>query len=241
MQVCVICYPEQANTRGVKATKAIGYIRVSTERQADEGVSLEAQKARIAAWCTANECELVEVYVDAGISGKSMDKRQGLQAALTATGKGMVLVVYSLSRLARSTKDTLAISEQLDKSGSDLVSLSERIDTTGAAGKMMFRMLAVLAEFERDVISERTTAALAYKKANGEKYAPVPFGYSEIKGRLVAVESEALVVAEINKQRKAGATLQAIAERLNNQGITGKQGGKWYPSTVRCILQRKAA
>jgi len=221
--------------------KAIGYIRVSTERQADEGVSLEAQKARIAAWCAANEYELVAVHVDAGISGKSMDKRQGLQQAMATIKKDMALVVYSLSRLARSTKDTIAISEQLEKSGADLVSLSERIDTTGAAGKMLFRMMAVLNEFERDVISERTTAALAHKKAIGEKYAPVPFGYSEVEGRLVAVESEALVVAEIMKKRQAGATLQAIAEHLNGRGISGKQGGRWYASTVRCILQRKAA
>ena len=221
--------------------KAIGYIRVSTERQADEGVSLEAQKARIQSWCNANDCELIEVFVDAGISGKSMDKRPGLQQALAATGKGMALVVYSLSRLARSTKDTLSISERLDKAGADLVSLSEKIDTTGAAGKMMFRMLAVLAEFERDVISERTTMALAHKKAAGEKYAPVPFGYSELDGRLIAVESEALVVAEIMQQRSQGQTLQAIATDLNGRGITGKQGGKWHPSTVKCILQRQAA
>lgn len=131
--------------------KAIGYIRVSTEQQAEEGVSLAAQKAKIAAWCEINDYELANVFVDAGISGKSMDKRQGLRDALAAVKKGGVLVVYSLSRLARSTKDTLAISEQLGKAGADLVSLSEKIDTTGAAGKMMFRMLAVLAEFERDV------------------------------------------------------------------------------------------
>jgi site-specific DNA recombinase len=221
--------------------KAIGYIRVSTERQADEGVSLEAQKARIQSWCNANDCELIEVFVDAGISGKSMDKRPGLQQALAATGKGMALVVYSLSRLARSTTDTIAISKHLEKIDADLVSLSERIDTTGAAGKMLFRMMAVLNEFERDVISERTTAALAHKKAVGEKYAPVPFGYSEIEGRLIAVESEALVVAEIMQQRSQGQTLQAIATDLNQRGISGKQGGRWYPSTVKCILQRKAA
>ncbi|NBR26431.1 MAG: recombinase family protein, partial [Micrococcales bacterium] len=183
--------------------KAIGYIRVSTEQQAGEGVSLEAQKAKIEAWCIANDRELVAVYVDAGISGKSMEKRQGLQKALDDAGRGMALVVYSLSRLARSTKDTLTISERLDKAGADLVSLSERIDTTGAAGKMMFRMLAVLAEFERDVISERTTLALAHKKAMGQKYAPVPFGYQEIEGRLEAVEAEAQLVAEIqNKNGK---------------------------------------
>jgi len=221
--------------------QAIGYIRVSTEQQAEEGISLEAQKAKIAAWCAVNDYELVSVHVDAGISGKSMEKRQGLQAALAGMKKDMVLVVYSLSRLARSTKDTLAISERLDKAGADLVSLSERIDTTGAAGKMMFRMLAVLAEFERDVISERTSMAMAHKKAKGEKYAPVPFGYSELDGRLVAVESEALVVAEILSHRKAGKTLVQIADDLNERGIEGKRGGKWHASTVRYLIQRQAA
>lgn len=231
----------RANTRGVKAMKAIGYIRVSTEQQAGEGVSLEAQKAKIENWCKANDCELVEVFVDAGISGKSMEKRQGLQKALASAGKGMALVVYSLSRLARSTKDTLAISERLDKQGADLVSLSERIDTTGAAGKMMFRMLAVLAEFERDVVSERTTMALAHKKANGEKYAPVPFGYKEIEGRLEAVEAEALVVTEIVRRRNAGETLQSIADRLNERGTPSKRGGTWRPCTISYIIQRQAA
>lgn len=221
--------------------QAIGYIRVSTEQQADEGVSLDAQKAKIAAWCLVNDYELVSVQVDAGISGKSMEKRQGLQKALAGMKKDMVLVVYSLSRLARSTKDTLAISEQLDKAGADLVSLSERIDTTGAAGKMMFRMLAVLAEFERDVISERTCMAMAHKKAKGEKYSHVPMGFDEIDGRLVRVEAEAQVVAEIMQRRESGETLKAIADNLNVRGIKGKQGGIWHPGTVRCILQRQVA
>lgn len=221
--------------------KAIGYIRVSTEKQADEGVSLDAQRGKIEAWCKANDYELAGVYVDAGISGKSIDKRPDLQKALASMKRGMALVVYSLSRLARSTKDTITIAEQLEKAGADLVSISERIDTTGAAGKMMFRMMAVLAEFERDVISERTTAALAHKKAMGEKYAPVPFGYTEIEGRLVAVEAEAKVVATIIKQRQQGETLQAIAERLNAQGITGKRGGRWQAASVRYVINRQAA
>ena len=221
--------------------KAIGYIRVSTEQQATEGVSLEAQRAKIESWCVANDCELVAVEVDAGISGKSMGKRPGLLKALGNMKRDMVLVVYSLSRLARSTKDTLAIAERLEKAGADLVSLSEKIDTTGAAGKMMFRMLAVLAEFERDVISERTTAALAHKKQSGEKYAPVPFGFREVEGRSVTVESEALVVARILRDRKAGRTLVEIAEALNTKGIQGKRGGRWYASTVRYLIQRQAA
>ena len=221
--------------------KAIGYIRVSTEQQAEEGVSLAAQKAKIAAWCEVNEYELANVYVDSGISGKSVDKRQGLRDALAAVKKGGVLVVYSLSRLARSTKDTLAISEQLDKAGADLVSLSEKIDTTGAAGKMMFRMLAVLAEFERDVIAERTKSAMNHKKSVGDVYSPTPFGFKAIDGKLQQVESEALVVSEILAMRNEGTTLSAIADSLNNRGIEGKRGGKWFPSTVRYLIQRQAA
>lgn len=238
----LICYPVKAKTKGVQAVKqAIGYIRVSTEQQADEGISLEAQRAKISAWCTANDYELVGIEVDAGISGKAMDKRQGLQNAMAAVKKDMALVVYSLSRLARSTKDTLIISEKLDKAGADLVSLSERIDTSGAAGKMMFRMLAVLAEFERDVISERTTMALAHKKAAGEKYAPVPFGYREIEGRLEKVEAEALVVTEVIRRRAGGETLQSIADSLNDRGIKGKRGGKWHPYTIKYMIDRQAA
>lgn len=225
----------------MKKQTAIGYVRVSTEQQADEGVSMEAQKARIAAWCNANEYDLEAVFVDAGISGKSMANRPQLHKALAATKKGAVLVVYSLSRMSRSTRDTLEISERLEKSGADLVSLSEKIDTTGAAGKMMFRMLAVLAEFERDVISERTTTAMRHKKAQGDVYSPIPFGFEAVNGRLQAVAEEASVVAEILAMRESGETLGAIANCLNERGLKGKQGGKWFPSTVRYLIQRQAA
>ena len=179
--------------------------------------------------------------MDAGISGKSMDKRTGLQDALKTTGKGMALVVYSLSRLARSTQDTLSIADTFNQRGADLVSITEHIDTTGAMGKMLFQLMAVFSEFERNVISERTKSALAHKKAKGEKYAPVPFGYIEVEKRLVVVQAEAQIVTEIMAKRKAGVSMQKIADALNGQGVIGKQGGKWYASSVKCILDRKVA
>lgn len=221
--------------------KAIGYIRVSTQGQAEEGVSLEAQRAKIEAWCNLNDAELAAVFTDAGISGASMDKREGLQAAIKATGKGMALVAYSISRLARSTRDMLDIADHLDRKGADLVSLTEKIDTTSASGRMVFRMLAVLSEFERDQLGERTKAALAHLKAKGEKYGPVPFGYQEIEGRLVEVRKEARIVAEIARMRGRGAAFKKIADHLNNEGIEGKRGGKWHASTVRYVLQRQSA
>ena len=220
--------------------KAIGYIRVSTQGQADEGVSLAAQRAKIEAWCSLNDAELVAVFEDAGISGGSMAGRDGLHAALKATTKGMALVSYSISRLARSTRDMLDIAERLDAKGADLVSLTERIDTTTASGRMVFRMLAVLAEFERDQAKERTCMVVAHKKANGEAYCGAPFGFEAIEGRLVEVKRESSIVAEIIRQRQAGASLAVIASDLNNRGIEGKRGGKWFPSTVRYLLQRQA-
>lgn len=219
--------------------KAIGYIRVSTQGQADEGVSLEAQRAKIEAWCALNDAELVAVFEDAGLSGGTMNGRDGLHAAMKAAGKGMALVCYSISRLARSTRDMLEIAERLDRKGTDLVSLTEKIDTTTASGRMVFKMLAVLADFERDQIGERTKMALAHKRNQGEVYAPTPFGFEAIEGRLVEVKREAEIVAEILRARDAGASFAEIAGTLNERGIQGKRGGRWYASTVSYVIKRQ--
>lgn len=219
--------------------QALGYIRVSTEKQADKGVSLEAQQAKIEHWCKANGYELVKVYVDAGISGKRMDTRKELLAALASLKKGMALVSYSLSRLARSTKDLIEISELVAKKKADLISLSESIDTTTAAGKMMFQMLAVLSEFERNLTAERTSGALQHKKATGQKYTnQTPYGFEAIEGRLVEVKQEAEIVAEIQSARSSGTTLQVIADSLNGRGIPTKTGKTWAPATIHLLLKR---
>ena len=149
--------------------KVIGYVRVSTAEQASEGVSLEAQAAKIRQWAAANDATQVAIYEDAGISGSSTKGRDGLAQALAAAGEGDAFVAYSISRIARSVRDMLDIAERLEKHGANLVSLSEKIDTTSAAGKMIFRVLAVVAEFERDVISERTKMALGQLKAKGTR------------------------------------------------------------------------
>jgi DNA invertase Pin-like site-specific DNA recombinase len=222
--------------------QAIAYLRVSTDRQAVEGVSLEAQKAKVAAWCLLNDCELAAVYVDAGISGKRADNRPELQAALDHVCRiGGCLVVYSLSRLARSTKDTLSISERLQKSSADLVSLSEKIDTTTAAGRMVFKMLAVLAEFERDQLSERVTMAMDHKRRKGERLASrIPYGYTlAADGKsLVSDPTEQATLSTIKDLRDAGATIRDIVAHLNGKNILTKGGKQWTPSSVHFLLER---
>lgn len=229
--------------KAAETKAAIGYVRVSTEEQAAEGVSLESQKARLAAWCEANGYTLGGLFIDAGLSGKRADNRPELQAALDAVCEARgVLVVYSLSRLARSTKDTIGIAERLDKHGADLVSLSERIDTTTAAGKMMFRMLAVLAEFERDQLAERTKAAMVHKKRNGERVGKVPFGFDLAADgvSLTANAAEQAVLATIRDLRAAGESLRAIAAELNRRQVETKEGGAWKHSTIQRLVERAA-
>jgi len=224
--------------------QAFGYIRVSTQDQADEGVSLEAQQAKITAWCLINDMELTACFTDAGLSGKRADNRPALQNALEAVkAAGGVLVVYSLSRLARSTQDTLRIADELEKSGADLVSLTEKIDTTSAAGKMVFRMLAVLAEFERDLVSERTISALAHKQAQGQRTGSIPFGYDlHADGQTLVENADELeAVKLIHSLKDQGYSLRGIAAALDTAGITTKNGNNsWKHIAVQRILKRAA-
>ena len=231
--------------KGRTMLRAFGYIRVSTPGQVEDGVSLETQEALIKAWCLANGCELVGIFVEGGMTAKRSDNRPELQKAIEAAClEGAVLVVYSLSRFARSTKDTLILAERLEKADADLVSLTEKIDTTSAAGKMVFRMLAVLAEFERDLISERTTAAMAHKRSKGERVSRhIPYGFDldEDGVNLVPNEDEQRVLELVAKLRSRGLSLRAIAAELTRRGIHTKTGKPWSHSTVQGILKRRVA
>ncbi len=223
--------------------KAIAYLRVSTISQVEDGISMDAQEAKIRAWGDLNNADEVIIFKDEGISGKRSDNRPGLQNALSMISKGDALVVYSLSRLSRSTKDALVLSETLAKKEADLVSLSEKIDTTSAAGKMVFRMLAVLAEFERDQISDRTRFALAHKKANMEKTGgDIPFGYFVEDGHLIEEPSEQKALSLIRDLRLKGYTLRAICDELTKEGYKTRRGNlRWQPKTISRIIERLAA
>lgn len=218
--------------------RAIGYCRVSTADQADFGVSLDAQTEKIRGWSVANGYELIEVKVDRGFSGGRCDNRPALLEALKAVSRGDSLVVYSLSRLARSTRDTLMIAETLERKGADLVSLSERIDTTSSTGKMVFRMLAVLSEFERDVISERTSMAMAHMRSSG-KYTGgfEPYGYRCKDGVLLGVSEEMETIETICRLRGEGMSLRGISNRLSEISVTTRTGKPFLPIQIARILK----
>jgi DNA invertase Pin-like site-specific DNA recombinase len=217
--------------------QAVGYFRVSTAGQCQDGVSLEAQEARIRQWADTQGYELIELCRDNGISAKNLKARPGAQRAIDlACQHKAALVFYSLSRLARSTKEAIMIADRLRAAGADLVSLTEPFDTTTAMGNMIFQVLAALAEFERKLISERTTGALQYMKANHRRTGSVPYGYDCHDGALIDNPTEQAVIAMMRDWQADGVGLTEIVRRLNEQGTPTKQGGRWHRSTVRNIL-----
>ncbi|HEO1794639.1 TPA: recombinase family protein [Acinetobacter baumannii] len=218
--------------------KAIGYVRVSTDKQADEGISLDAQIAKIKAWASLNDYKLIHIYSDEGISGASLNKRDGMLKALSAVSEGMAFICYSLSRISRDTIDTIQISRQLEKAGADLVSLSEKIDTTGASGKMIFNLMAVLSQFERDQTAERTKFAMQFKKSSNHAYSPIPYGYDRHGDELVINVSEALTIIRIKEMHKDGKGYAEIARILNEEQIPTKFNKLWQRNTVYYLIQR---
>lgn len=229
------------------------YLRVSTAEQSERGSSRVMQESRARAWAESCGRDVHMVFEDEGVSGKDMHHRpEVLKAIAMAKDLRCPLVVYSLSRLGRNLRDLLRTMDELQKAGSDLVSLTESIDTTNAAGRMMFRMLAVLAEFERDLLIERTNAVLADKRARGESTGVPAYGWRSVDGMLVADDDEQAAVMDMVRLRKAGASYRGIAATLSDMGVptrdgtgpgkpvTSKGHGVWGESTVRKILWRIA-
>jgi len=221
--------------------RAVGYCRVSTVGQAKEGVSLDSQQSQIKAWTQVNNAQHVKTYTDAGISGFSLAKRPALQSAIEKVcAIHGVLVVSALSRLGRNTREVLSIADQLERAGADLVSLSEKLDTTSAAGKMQFRLLALLAEFERDLISERTKTAMQHAKKQGRRVGTIPFGWNlgEDGRHLLPDEKEQEAIQMMREMRERRKTYREIGWQLERRGIPTKQGGStWHAMTVRNIIR----
>jgi DNA invertase Pin-like site-specific DNA recombinase len=203
-------------------TVAIGYARVSTEEQGVSGLSLEAQRQALADEAQRRGWKLRSVFEDVA-SGKSRTGRGGFAAAVAAvdTGEADILLALRVDRLSRSLRDLVELMDKSAQEGWALVTLDLRVDTTTPHGKAMARMAGVFAELERDLIAERTKAALAVKKRSGARL-----------GRPVSLPRP--VAERIRREHAQGIGWTAIARALNEGGVPTAQGGRrWYPSTIR--------
>ena len=226
--------------------KTILYSRVSTREQADSGISLEAQRAKLTAYADLYDLEVVEVIEDAGESAKSLN-RPGLQRALAMlrSGEADGLAVVKLDRLTRSVADwqTLIDGYFGEKAGKQLFSDTDSIDTRTAAGRMVLNILLSVAQWEREATGERTREALAHKIKNGERVGKVRFGYDLANDdrTLVPNHAEQRAIEWMKQLRTEGLTLRQIANALTDRGISTKEGrSAWKHSTVSYILKRAA-
>jgi len=217
---------------------------VSTEEQVRGGISLENQEEKIKAYSTLKNFSLIRIIVDPGYSAKDL-KRPGVQEVLSLARSKSVnsIIVYKLDRIFRDAADALNIIKLFDQKGISFHSIEETIDTKGPMGKFVFTMLAAMAEWERNIISERTRDAMSYKRAQGYRVGDIPFGLNLInKNRLRKNPREQAVIGLIKKLRGRGYSLRGISSYLHSEGIKTKKGkARWSPKVLRAVLAREPA
>lgn len=218
-----------------KMLKAVAYVRVSTAEQAREGWSLRVQRKRVRAYCDARGWRLAKVYADEGVS--SAARRPAFDAMVDdVLANGVdVIVAMKLDRLGRSAAGLLALYERLESKGVNIVTIEDGIDTSTANGRLMRTILAALAEWERDVIRDRTRNGVRAAMDDGRRIGQPPFGYAVRDGRLIERPDEQKILRRIRSRHAAGASLAIIARELNDSG-TSPRRGRWHPTTVARAL-----
>lgn len=244
---------------GDNGTRTVAYLRVSTEKQAEHGVSIDAQRAKVAMYGELYGLDLVAVEVEAGESAKTMRargcswreavavRRPALHRALSMleAGEADALLVFRLDRLTRSLRD---LNEMLDRYFAaghlGLMSVTEQIDTRSAAGRMVINVVASINQWQREDISEKTAEAMAHKKSRHEYTGGrVPYGWTLTADgvHVEPCEAEQAVIKIALDLKAAGLSLRKIAADLAEQDLLPRSGGKWHPKTVSGLLKAEVA
>jgi DNA invertase Pin-like site-specific DNA recombinase len=219
---------------------AVSYVRVSTDKQADRGISLEVQEQKIRAMAIVQGAELVETIVNGGESAKSLN-RPGMKRllALVETRQIDAVIVAKLDRLTRSVKDLCGLLELFEKRGVALVSVAESLDTGSAAGRLVITIMAAVSQWEREAIGERTRDAMRHKRSNGERVGNIAYGYRLGAGgkQLEPDPAEQTVLTAIRDLRAGRCSLRKIAAELNARGWRTRRASVWRLEHVARILR----
>jgi site-specific DNA recombinase len=224
--------------------KTVGYVRVSTDKQADHGVSLEAQADKIRAMAVVHGAQLIDILVDGGESAKSLNRPAMTRLlALVDAGEIEAVIIAKLDRLTRSVKDLCTLLERFSKRGVTLISVAESLDTGSAAGRLVLNIMTAVSQWEREAIGERTRDAMRHKRSHGERVGNIEFGYRlGVDGKHLEPDpAEQSVLEEIRSMRQEGKTLRGIAAVLNHHGHRTRRGSSWRLALVARITSRFAA
>lgn len=222
-----------------RPSRAFGYLRVSTDQQADSGLGLEAQRAAIEAAAGRLGLVLAGVFTDEAVSGAlDLESRPSLFAAVQGLRRGDVLIVAKRDRLGRDLVGVAMIERSIMRKGARIISAAgEGTEGTDASAMLQRQILDVFAEYERRLIGQRTKAALRAKRERGERAGNLPFGYSlNPDGRSLDVNpAEQEVLSLLRELRTAGYSLREIADELNRQGFKTRRGSAWRHQYVASL------
>lgn len=237
--------------------RVIGYIRVSTGHQAESGLGLDDQRAKIEAYCELYDLHLVDILADEGCSGRSLKGRSSLATITEMAERGDIdgIVIAKLDRLTRSVRDLQTILDGL-LSHAELHSVSEKIDTSSSTGRLILNVLTSVASWEAEVAGERTSAALSEKKRQAQRAenerasiegrkakttkinGRAPFGYRWDNGQLVHEDTEQAIIREIANLKTKGYTYKAIGDWMAKEGFITSRGSAYQSTALKRIIQR---
>lgn len=218
--------------------KVIGYVRVSSKIQI-KGYSLINQNDKIKDYCKYMDYDLVEIYEDRGISGMSIDKRNGYKDMLDYLMNNDIdgVVVYSLSRLGRRMKDVIGLLDILKRNGKSFYSIKENLNNEDKIGSLIVNIMSSINEFEVENIRERIRDVKREKKSKGLVSGRLMYGYDNINGKFVKNDEELKVINRIKRLRSRGYSWSKISNRLNEEGVKSKYGKIWYMSSVYNMMK----
>jgi DNA invertase Pin-like site-specific DNA recombinase len=227
--------------------KVIGYVRVSTDRQAEEGFGLEVQERAVRAWAGPHGHRLLAVFADAGVSGSNgLDTRLGLADASTnlRDRKADGLVVPRLDRLARDLVLQETLLGEVRRLGGEVFSCSDAEaeflvdDPADPSRRLIRQILGAVNEYERSMITLRMRGGRERKRAAGgyAGHGSPPYGWQSVDGELVPVEAQQRAIARARELRSAGLSLRDIGDTLTAEGHSPKRGDRWHPKTLSHVL-----
>ncbi|MCH8824256.1 MAG: recombinase family protein [Planctomycetes bacterium] len=221
--------------------KAIGYVRVSTTDQADNGVSLEAQRIKIEAYAAIHDLELVEVIADGGFSAKSLARPGMAKLLKIIRGRKInVIIIAKLDRITRSVRDLGELVDLFKRSGVEFASVADHIDTSTASGRLVLNVMGSVSQWEREAVGERTSEALAVMRSNGKRISRfAPYGFKLNGNGVVEDADEQKACRAIHKLRQDGLSLRRIGAELERRGFCSRSGSVLSAQTINTVLKRE--
>lgn len=217
--------------------RAALYARVSTEDQAKEGFSLDAQIKRLEAYCRVRGWDVAGIYRDEGCSGRNTDRPE-YHRMMAESDQWDILLVMKMDRIHRNSVNFTLMMDDLRMKGKEFNSMQDKFDTTTAMGRFVMDIMQRIAQLESEQIGERVKIGMEYKARNstGNLGSGHPYGYVYSKGKLEVVTDEAHTVRAIYNMYVRGSTMDDIASFLNDAQIPAKKGGTWNKQSICNIL-----